>query len=63
MEPRIRRAARMDEVTEEGRNVHNEKFRVLCWVIKSREMGLAGHVARGIYDKYVQIVFKTLKGH
>jgi hypothetical protein len=57
MEPRIKRAVRRDEVAGEGRDLRKEKFRDLCWVIKSRIMGLVGYVARAMYDKCVQIVF------
>ena len=44
-----------DEVTAEWRQPHNEEpndFTQYCWVIKSRRIGLAGHVARmgrGVY--------------
>jgi hypothetical protein len=43
---------RRDEVTGEWRKLHNEELNVLycspniAWVIKSRRMRLAGHVAR-----------------
>ena len=50
---------RRDEVTGEWRKLHNEELNDLhsspniVWVIKSKRVGLAGHVARmGIREAY-----------
>ena len=50
---------RRDEVTGEGRRLHNEELNYLytspniVWVIKSRRMRWAGHVARMGEERWV----------
>jgi hypothetical protein len=65
----LRRICRPKEGGSEGRRLHNEELHNsyaspnVIRVIKSRTMGLAGHVERtGRWEMHIKLLLKILKG-